>query len=319
MEERRAAFRRIIPDGQTPKLLAEGFTFTEGPAWMDGKLYFSDMFFDIPAGTWQSDSSKSNLVAMNPDGSWEYVLEGKMQTNGLMPKGNGNLVALDMAGHRVVELSPAGRVVRVLAAKLNDGTRLDGPNDLVIDAKGGIYFTDPQFISDKPARPGKTVNYITPDGKVVEIIRPGEFGMPNGVLLSPDGETLYVNNTYHDANRMSDVENWVVAYDVNPDGTVSNKRKFAKLFLPPSEYDLGTRSSCADGMTIDREGNLYVCTSVGLQIFSSAGEFIGIVHTPTFPVSACFGGENYDTIFMTCWDKVYSIRTNMRGLEYPLK
>ncbi len=319
MEARRAAYHAIIPESEEPKLLAEGFKFTEGPAWMDGTLYFSSMFFDIPAGTWESDPRKSDLIAMKSDGSWKYVLQGKMQTNGLMPKGNGNLVAMDMAGHRIIELAPNGRIVRILATKVVDGTRLDGPNDLVIDAKGGIYFTDPQFIFDTPARQGKTVNYLKPNGDVIEIIPPGELGMGNGVLLSPDGKTLYVNNTYHDENRMSDVENWVVAYDVNDDGTVSNKRKFAELFLPPSEYDIGTRSSCADGMTIDTMGNIYVATNIGLQIFDKNGEFIGNVHTPTFPVSVCFGGENYDTLYMTCWDKIYSIKTNVKGLEYPLK
>ena len=319
MEARRAALNKIIPKGEKPKLLAEGFKFTEGPAWMDGTLYFSSMFFDIPAGTWQSDAKKSDLIAMKADGSWKYVLQGKMQTNGLMPKGNGNLVAMDMAGHRVIELAPNGRIVKVLATKLVDGTRLDGPNDLVIDAKGGIYFTDPQFIFDEAKRPGKTVNYLKPNGDVIEIIHPGELGMGNGVLLSPDGKTLYVNNTYHDENRMSDVENWLVAYDVNDDGTVSNKRKFAELFLPPSEYDIGTRSSCADGMTIDALGNIYVATNIGLQIVSPTGEFIGNIHTPVFPVSCCFGGENFDTIYMTSWDKIYSIKTNVKGLEYPLK
>ena len=142
--------------------------------------------------------------------------------------------------------------------------------------------------------------------------------MANGVLLSPDGKTLYVNNTYHDEGRLSEVENWLVAYDVGEDGMISNKRKFAELFLPPSEYDLGTRSSCADGMTIDELGNIYVATAIGLQIFNSQGEYIGNIHTPVFPVSCCFGGENFDTIYMTCWDKIYSIKTNVQGLEYPL-
>ncbi len=313
------AYHSIIPNGEKPVLLAEGLKFTEGPVWMDGTYYFSNMSMDIPSGTWQSDPKKSDLIAMKPDGSWKYVLHSQMLTNGLKAKGNGNLVACDMAGHRIIEVSPTGRIVNVLATRLSNGTRLDGPNDLVIDAKGGIYFTDPQFIFDKPARPGKTVNYIRPDGEVIEIIPPGEIGMANGILLSPDGKILYVNNTYHDATRMSDVENWVVAYDVNDDGTVSNKRKFAQLFLPSSEYDLGTRSSCADGMTIDANGNIYVATNIGLQIFNPKGEFIGIINIPTFPVSVCFGGENFDTLFMTCWDKIYTIKTNVKGLVYPLK
>ncbi|MFC1692086.1 SMP-30/gluconolactonase/LRE family protein [Candidatus Latescibacterota bacterium] len=319
MQARRKALNAIIPEGEKPKLLAEGFNFTEGPVWLAGKLYFSSMFFDIPAGTWQSDPKKSDLIAMKSDGTWDYIFKGRMQTNGLMAKGNGNFVACDMAGHRIIEVSPSGRIVKTLASRMSDGTRLDGPNDIVINAKGGIYFTDPQFIFDEPQQPGKTVNYIKPNGEVIRIIEPGEFGMANGILLSPDGKTFYVNNTYHDDNRPSDVENWVIAYDVNDDGTLSNKRKFARLFLPPSEYELGTRSSCADGMTIDELGNIYVGTNVGLQIFNNKGEYIGNIHTPTFPVSACFGGENFDTIYMTCWDKIYSIKTKVKGLEYPLK
>ncbi len=313
-----AIYHSFIPEGETPKLIAEGFKFTEGPTWLNGKYYFSSMFFDIPAGTWKSDPKQSDLIAMAPDGTWEYVLKGKMQTNGLMANAAGNIVACDMAGHRILELAPNGRIVKVLATKMADGTRLDGPNDLAIDAKGGIYFTDPQFIFDTPARPGKTVNYLKPNGEAIEIIGPGEFGMPNGLELSPDGKILYVNNTYHDERRMSDAENYLIAYDVNDDGTVANKSKFAFLFLPPSEYDVGTRSTCADGMTIDAEGNLYVATNLGLQIIDKNGKYVGMVYTPTFPVSVCFGGENYDTLFMTAWDKVYTIKTNKIGLKYPL-
>jgi len=95
--------------------------------------------------------------------------------------------------------------------------------------------------------------------------------------------------------------------------------EFAKLFLSPSEYDLGTRSSCADGMTIDTEGNIYVATNMGLQIFAPSGDYIGSVNVPIRPVSAVFGGDNLDTIYMTCATHVYKIRTNMTGLTYPLK
>ncbi len=326
MEDRRAKFHAIIPKGEEPKLVADGFKFTEGPTWLNGELIFSSMFFDIPAGTWKSDPKKSDMIALKPDGTWRHVFKGKMQTNGLMTKGNGNIVACDMAGHRVIEVSPKGRIVKTLATKITSGDvhkglRIDGPNDLVIDAKGGIYFTDPQFIFDEAKRPSKTLNYIKPNGDVICVLEnPGnkEFQMTNGVLLSPDGKTLYLCSTYHLEGKLSEAENFIYAFDVNEDGTLSNKRRFCELFLPISEWENGTRSSCADGMTIDAKGNLYVCTAVGLQIFSPDGEYIGNIHTPTFPVSACFGGENFDTIYMTCWDKVYSIKTNVKGLVYPL-
>lgn len=327
MESRRAAYHAIIPEGEKPVLVADGFKFTEGPTWMNGELYFSSMFFDIPAGTWKSDAKKSDLIAMKADGTFRYVVKGKMQTNGLMAKGNGNIVACDMAGHRVVEISPKGKIVKVLATKITSGDidkgqRLDGPNDLVIDAKGGIYFSDPQFIFDEAKRDSKTLNYRKPNGEVICVIENAgnaEFQMINGVLLSPDGKTLYVCSTYHMEGKISEAENFVWAYDVNDDATVSNKRKFGELFVPISEWENGTKNTTADGMTIDSDGNLYVATDIGLQIFSPDGTFIGKLHTPTFPVSACFGGENNDTIYMTCWDKIYSIKTNKTGLVYPLQ
>ena len=93
--------------------------------------------------------------------------------------------------------SPAtGRVVRVVLDKIN-GKPIDGPNDLVMDAKGGIYITDPQFTPEaQKSQPGKQVYYVAPDGTAKVVIGPGEYAMPNGVELSPDGKTLYVNNTW---------------------------------------------------------------------------------------------------------------------------
>lgn len=330
MEDMLDRYHSIIPEGEEVKLLADGFKFTEGPTWLDGEYYFSSMYFDIPSGTWALDPSKSDLIAMKPDGTWRYVLKGKMQTNGLMVKGNGNIVACDMAGHRVIELAPDGRVVKVLATKItagdvHKGLRIDGPNDLVIDAKGGIYFTDPQFINDERARPSKTINYIRPDGEVICVYEnPGnkEMQMTNGVLLSPDGKTLYCCSTYEIKSMdgyHSEADNYIYAWDVNEDGTLSNRRRAGAMVVPPTELDRGDRTTCADGMTIDEDGNVYVATNTGLQILSPEGEYIGTIHTPTFPVSVCFGGENFDTLFMTCWDKIYTIKTNTKGLVYPLQ
>jgi len=332
-DQRLAALNAIIPAGEKVKLVADGQTstatnstkkpgiqFTEGPTWMNGKLYVSSMYFDIPAGTWALDPKKSDLIVMDADGTYKYLISGQMQTNGTQPSGKGTLYVCDMAGHRIVELDPnTGKVLRVVASKLADGTRLDGPNDLVVDSKGGIYFTDPQFINDKPMRPGKTVNYMKPTGEVIEVVSPGEFGMENGLEISPDGKILYVNNCYHDEKRMSDVENWVIAYDINEDGTLANKRKFCQLFLHPTEYDLGTRSATPDGCTIDEMGNTYQATNIGVQIFNPKGEFIGMIHTPMFPVSVAFGGENFDTLYLACWDKIYTIKTNVKGLVYPIQ
>ena len=99
-----------------------------------------------------------------------------MQSNGTVAAKNGNLIVCDMFGHRVVEVEPAtGRVVRVVLDKIN-GKPIDGPNDLVMDAKGGLYITDPQFTPEaQKSQPGKQVYYVAPDGTAKVVIGPGEY------------------------------------------------------------------------------------------------------------------------------------------------
>jgi gluconolactonase len=322
---RDAAYHAIIPEDAKVEPVIDGantkpgLIFTEGPKWMNGKLYFSSMYFDQ---AWNGDPKKSATVEMDPDGTYRYITSGKMQTNGLYPYKNGNLLVCDMMGHRVVEMNTKGEVVKVLASKYN-GKSIDGPNDIISDAKGGIYFTDPQFTADAVKnQPGRCVYYISPEGKLIRVIEPNAFAMPNGILLSPDGKIVYINNTYDDQDTYpvkSDKKNFIWAYDVNEDGTLSNPRKFAKMFLTENILDKKWKSSSADGMAIDKMGNLYVATYAGLQIVNSKGEFVGMINFPTFPVSVCFGGDDMKTLYVVSYDKVYKIRSNMEGYLQPYK
>jgi gluconolactonase len=316
---RMEAYHAIIPKDAKVELLIDGtktkpgLTFSEGPKWMNGKVYFSNMYFDQ---AWGADPKKSSTVEMSPDGSYRYISEGKMQTNGLYPYKNGNLLVCDMMGHRVVEMTTKGQVVKVIADKY-DGKSIDGPNDIITDAKGGIYFTDPQFTAEAVKfQPGRAVYYISPEGKITRIVEPNEFAMPNGILLSPDGKTLYINNCYDDESWYpvnSDKENYIWAYDVNEDGTISNGRQFAKLFLIENVLDRKGKSSSSDGMAIDKLGNIYVGTYYGVQIFNPAGEFVGMINVPSFPVSLCFGGDDMKTLYIVSYRWVYKIQTNMEG------
>jgi gluconolactonase len=253
---------------------------------------------------------------MAPDGSYKNITEGKMQTNGLYPYKNGNLIVCDMIGHRVVEMTTKGQVVKVLADKY-DGKSLDGPNDIITDAKGGIYFTDPQFTMETVKfQPGRNIYYISPAGKLTRLFEPNEFAMPNGILLSPDGKTLYINNTYDDESWYpvkSTKKNTLWAYDVKDDGTVINGRKFATLFLTENVLDRKGRSTSADGMAIDKNGNIYIGTYYGVQIFNNKGEFVGMINVPSFPVSLCFGDKDMKTLYIVSYRWVYKIRTNMEG------
>jgi len=165
-------------------------------------------------------------------------------------------------------------------------------------------------------QPGRTVYYVSPAGKITRIFKPNEFAMPNGLALTPDGKTLYVDNTYDDESWYpvkSKKGNFIWAYDVNADGTVSNGRKFCKLFLTEKVLDRKAKSSSADGMAIDKMGNIYVATFSGVQIFNNKGAYIGNINSPTFPVSCGFGGKDMKTLYIASFNHIYKIRTNMVG------
>ncbi len=315
--EQQARYDAIVAPGSQPKKLADGFTFSEGPTWLKGKLYFSDMFFRNPsANDWTGSPARSRLIVMEPDGTWRVLASG-MQSNGTIAAPNGNLLVCDMFGHRVVEVNPAtGRVVRVVLETVN-GKRIDGPNDLVMDAKGGLYVTDPQFTPDaEKSQPGKQVYYVAPDGRATVVIGPGEYAMPNGIELSPDGKTLYVNNTWAQPG-----ENFVWAYDVAADGLLSNKRQFAMLNLTPEVLDSdngGDRFlSGADGSTVDADGRYYVATRSGVQIFLPDGTYAGTIWAQQAPISLTFGGANNDVLYTVGESSAWAIQTRVRGFRHP--
>ena len=313
------AYHAIIPENAKLELLVDGkktkpeLNFSEGPKWLNGKIYFSNMYFDQAFG---ASPAKSSTVELDPNGTYRNISQGKMQTNGLYPYKNGNLLVCDMMGHRVVEMTTKGEIVRVVAEKF-EGKPIDGPNDVVTDAKGGFYFTDPQFTMEaKKFQPGRGVYYVNLKGQIKRITEPNEFAMPNGILLSPDGKTLYINNCYDDESWFpvnSQKENFVWAYDVNEDGSIKNGRKFAQLHLTPEVLDRKGKSSSADGMAIDKQGNIYICTYSGVQIFNNKGEYLGNINLPQFPVSLCFGDADMKTLYIVSFSKVFKIRTNMEG------
>lgn len=316
-QEQQALYEQVVEPGTKPTLIADGFTFAEGVTWLNGQLYFSDMYFADPAaGDWTGDPARSRLISMTPDGEWSVLSQG-MQTNGTIAAANGNLLVADMFGHRLIEMNPAnGNVVRVVLDEVN-GAPIDGPNDLVMDAKGGLYLTDPQFTPEaEKSQPGKQVYYIRPDGTATIVVGPGEYAMPNGVEISPDGRTLYINNTWAQPG-----ENFVFAYDVAEDGTLSNKREFAKVSLTPdvleAENPVDRFDSGADGTAVDTDGRYYVATRSGVQIFMPDGTPVGTIFVPVYPVSITFGGPNNDILYVVGGTSVWSIPTKVSGFRYP--
>src|SRR5690606_23353400 len=184
-----------VVDGKKTK---PELNFSEGPKWLNGKIYFSNMYFDA---NWNADPKKSSTVELDPNGTYKNITEGKMQTNGLYPYKNGNLIVCDMMGHRVVEMTTKGQVVKVLVDSY-DGKLIDGPNDIITDTKGGFYFTDPQVTMEpEKFQPGGAIYYASAEGKITGLTEPNEFAMPNGIALSPDGKTCYINNCDDDESR----------------------------------------------------------------------------------------------------------------------
>jgi gluconolactonase len=296
---------RIISPGTKPVLLHDGktqkpgLTFTEGPAWMNGRLYFSNYYI-----FWKPYLSvkEGGPMVMEPDGKFR-ILNDSLQTCGMIPMPGGNLAVCDLMGRQIMEMTPEGRFVRLLANNC-EGAFFGMPNDLIIDAKGGIYFTDPHGKKNK--LPGAAVYYRTPQGKVIRVTDWDVFEFPNGCVLSPDGKTLFLNDS---------VTYDILAFDVNEDGTLSNKRKFSEFGRAKGEEN--SKHSNGDGLRIDSEGNLYCAATHGIHVIDHTGEYLGVITFPKGPSNCIFGGPDMKTLYATCRDCIYSIRTNVPGLRYP--
>ena len=145
-----------------------------------------------------------------------------------------------------------------------DGKPYIRPNDIVVDKKGGVYFTDCYQIgaTRSPNDLPQAVYYITPDKKTIRVA--DDIRRPNGIVLSPDEKTLYVNDW--------DSPN-LVSYEVQGDGTLKNRKNFG-TFDVKQETDHGLVSG-ADGLCIDGAGNTFATTPAGVQVFDAKGEHLG--------------------------------------------
>jgi gluconolactonase len=274
----------IGPIGKMIKLHT-GFDFTEGPAPdRHGNIYFSD----IP---------KEKIHKVNAKGEISVFVDKSNHANGLKVNAKGEIVACEMDG-QVVAWSPDGKTRRIVADK-HKGKRFNAPNDLGIDKQGGVYFTDPSFRAPKPMPQDKLgVYYVSAEGKVTRLI--DDLPNPNGILLSPDEKTLYVIPS-------GQVE--MMAYPVESPGKIGKGRVFCKLKLPENKKGTGG----GDGATIDNKGNLYITSTLGLQVFDSEGKLLGIIAVPEKPANVCFGGKDMKTLYITAQKSLYTVRMEATG------
>jgi gluconolactonase len=273
----------VVAPGVVPELVQEGFVFTEGPVGTpDGGLYFSDI-------------RPNRIHYLDPGGKISLVREQTNGANGLALTRDGDLIAAEGEGKRISKRSRDGMVTTVTEGIA--GKPFLSPNDVLVDAKGGIYITDP---GPRPVVPGRTAYvYYLPVGAKEPVVLDDQIARPNGVTLTRDGKTLIVNDTLGPT---------LYAYDVLPDGSVKNKRTFAQLLDIPEGKESG-----ADGMALDREDRLYVTTVAGVQVFDAAGKHLGTIKVPRQPANAGFAGPDKRVLYITAREGLYRINMLAQG------
>jgi len=263
----------LLIPGEGWKLVGENYRFTEGPV-ANAK---GEVFFD--------DGANNKI--------WKVALDGKLSefvsdSKGVYGQGfgpDGRLFAASTTDQKIVAYDKEGK-----ATVIAEGFR---GNDLVVANNSNIYVTDPRGFD-----PQSQIWLIKPNGEK-KVVDTG-LRFSNGITLSPDQTLLYVAEMR---------THWVYSYQIQPDGSLTHKQRYYWLHVPDNADDCG-----ADGMRVDREGRLYVATRMGIQVCDQAGRVNAIIPTPNGKISnLTFGGENFDTLFATCGDKVYKRKLKVKG------
>jgi gluconolactonase len=306
------AEEEIFVPGARLKVEAAGGAGGEGPAWHPELGVLS--------------SGNGHIYQLTRDGQSRIYRKGA-GTNGLLFDAKGRLVACDSERRRICRTEPDGTLT-VLTDRYQ-GKRYNTPNDLTIDSRGRIYFSDPRYgrredmeIRDEKGRTVEGVYRINPDGKVTRVLG-RELERPNGLLVSADDRFLYVadnnNNAVGGARKL-----W--RFDLGQDGNVDPASK--KLL-----YDWG-QGRGPDGLKQDQKGRLYVAAGLnrpnppfepaqdvkgGIYVLSPEGKRLAFLPVPTDEVTNCaFGGDDLCTLYITAGGTLYSIRTTTPGrLVWP--
>jgi gluconolactonase len=284
----------VVAAGTRIELVAGDLGRTEGPVAMpDGSMLVS---------------SRNSILKADLSDNVSTFIEDSNQTNAMGWDQQGRLISVQRArgNEKVGVLYPPEQVTTL--ADGFQGQPFNSLNDLALDARGGVYFTDTQGIY-----------YLPPGGSVSRII--DEVPRPNGVILSPDETTLYVHNK--DGVYM-------LAFDVAPDGTISNRRNFARyksVRIPGHDDPSWDEDNGADGMAVDSEGRVYAATNSGVEVFSPDGELLGVIPVQwgaesnriRKPQNVAFGGPDRRTLYMVGAGTIYKVRTLSQGPRRPTK
>jgi gluconolactonase len=271
--------------GQVQQLAApQGsfFAFLEGPVWLasQNKLFFSD-----------NASGPERIWQVSPPFTTPTVFLANSGSNGLAIDSDDQLILADQAGRRITRVNPSNATVTGELVP-NDAARQFTPNDLVLRSDDNLYFTDPNS-------GGRGFYRVSPGGErsgpFTQANAPNGPNAPNGVVLSPDENTLYVG----------DVQGrFVSAFDLEADGSIDTTS--GRVFV-------NTTGDTVDGMAVDCAGNLYVGTRTGVEVYSPAGMLLGTVPTGESS-NATFGGTDRRTLFVTSRAVLKSVTLAVPGL-----
>lgn len=289
-EARNFALPPTVADGAKLNIVYEADSFFEGPAWdpVSGKLYFTSFRKD----------QNQQILRLDAPGQVFVWMDQTQGVNGMrLSRAAGRLLGAQAYGHNLLsmKIGAAGpEDVKRLSSNF-EGETYNQPNDLAEAPDGGIYYTDPDF-------KGKTrsaVYHLNPEGRVRRIIT--HLKIPNGILVSPDGKTLYVADSF---------EKRIYSYPILTDGSV--EQGAVKVFFDPWTEN----QNDPDGMCADAEGNLYFAMRGGVWVASPKGSALGLIPVPEFSSNVAFGGKEGRTLFITCQGKVYSMEMKVKGAQF---
>jgi gluconolactonase len=311
----------LLPDAKLEKLF-EGRVLTEGVAVApDGQVYFSEITFSHVSRDEQGAFEAGHIWRFDPaTGKTSIFRSPSGMSNGIKFDARGRMLVAegaDYGGRRVTRTDLATGKTQVVAG-LFQGRPLNSPNDIAIDARGRVYFSDPRYLGHEP---------IDPDGSLHRIVT--DAGKPNGVAISPDQKTLYVVSNDNGATAIERLDRGtaaqadkvttplrkgfmaLLAYDLSPEGTATFRRVLV---------DYGTFDG-PDGLTVDRDGNLWVAVRAenrpGICVYSPAGEELAYLPTEV-PTNVGFArGKDASMLYITAGRSLYRIRVNREGYQLP--
>lgn len=287
------AFQSFVLGNAPVKRLATGFDWVEGPVW------FGDMgcllFSDIP----------NNRILRWAEDGVSVFRQPSNYANGHTRDRAGRLISCEHGTRRVTRTEWDGTVT--VLADAFDGMPLNSPNDVIVAADGGIWFSDPHYgiMTDyegfKSAQELPCQVYrIDPSGRIDAMIN--DMACPNGLAFSPDETRLYVADT---GRMFSSDPQHIRVYDM-VGGRPVNGRLFHTI-----------RPGCADGIRVDDDGNLWSSAADGVHCIAPDGRLLGKILVPELVSNICFGGRAKHRLFITATTSVYAVTLNRKGIQWP--